>query len=164
MQYSSSSDDEAPDQAPNNVEPPLIRQPAETDSGSASIETKAEPTVARSKKPRQSSAEEKLAALEQSMEDPLKRLKAGRYKSSLLERVCIIIHMQLHLSNAPRLMRLSFSRVHAQFVSSNANRRMAGSQLLAKEIRRERNLVLQCIRYIVRHDFFDDDGGHTNLL
>eukprot|EP00038_Savillea_parva_P019174 m.26694 g.26694 ORF g.26694 m.26694 type:complete len:369 (+) comp4338_c0_seq1:145-1251(+) len=59
------------------------------------------------------SSENMLGVLERQMEDPLNKLKAGKFKTSLLER------------------------------------------LLAKEIRRERNIVLQCIRHIVRCNFFE---------
>jgi hypothetical protein len=42
---------------------------------------------------RSSTAEQRLAELEQSLEDPHKRLKAGKFKTSLLERVIIFPHL-----------------------------------------------------------------------
>eukprot|EP00035_Acanthoeca_spectabilis_P009108 m.162818 g.162818 ORF g.162818 m.162818 type:complete len:294 (-) comp14614_c0_seq1:506-1387(-) len=108
--YSSSSedDDETPTEAPSTAPPPVA--PAVAREGTAAAASAGPATPSDSKA---GSDAQRFAALEQSMEDPLKRLKAGKYKSTLLER------------------------------------------LLAADIRRERNVVLQCIRHVVRHNFFD---------
>ena len=37
-------------------------------------------------------------------------------------------------------------------------------QLLAKEIRKERNEILQCVYHIVRHNFFEDRSRLTRTV
>lgn len=82
--YSSSSedDDEAPTEAPSTAPPPVVSTVAR--EGTAAAASAGPATQSDSKA---GSDAQRFAALEQSMEDPLKRLKAGKYKSTLLERV-----------------------------------------------------------------------------
>jgi hypothetical protein len=135
VSYSSSSEDEdndapsvasssVPLSGPRIVVPPL--SPSEVEAAAAARAAKGgrEKNIA--------TAEEKLAELEQSMEDPLKRLKAGKYKSSLLERVSFVGGFSLyrpirrpHLSSAHRDAHSPLQ--HSRVVCSSWRRRFVGN-------------------------------------
>lgn len=88
-------DDGPPIVAPSNVEPRGPRQVV-TPVPSDAVADAAEDGGSQTGPATGSTAEQRLADLEQSLEDPHKRLRAGKFKTTLLERVGSRVSLFFH--------------------------------------------------------------------